>query len=92
VLNRFSGNGVAVVGVNTGDDPQAARELIKLAGARFPNLSDRQGEAFKQVATTKVPRTYLVDASGKILWFDLEYSRTTRRELLQAIRYTLTHE
>ena len=92
VLNRFSGNGVAVVGVNTLDNPQSARELVGQAGARYPNLSDPQGEAFKQVATTKVPRTFLVDAQGKILWFDLEYSRSTRRELVQAIRYRLTHQ
>jgi hypothetical protein len=36
-----------------------------------------------------LPRTYLLDSSGKILWFDLEYSRSTRRELNQAIRYVL---
>jgi peroxiredoxin len=91
VLDRFSGNGVAVIGINTGDEPQLASELVKQAGARFPQLCDPQGEAFKQVATTKVPRTFLVDPSGKILWFDLEYSSTTRRELVQAIRYLLTH-
>jgi peroxiredoxin len=92
VLGRFGGNGVAVIGVNTGDEPQVARDLVKQAGASFPQLSDPQGEAFKQLATTKVPRTYLVDPAGKVVWFDLEYSRTTRRELVQAIRYLLAHQ
>ncbi len=45
VLGRFGGNGVAVIGVNTGDDPQLARDLVKQAGASFPQLSDPQGEA-----------------------------------------------
>ncbi len=90
-LDRFSGNGLAVVGINTGDDPKWARELVKRSGARFMNLSDRDGNALKQVASGRIPRTYLVDASGTILWLDLEYSRTTRRDLAQGIRYALTH-
>jgi peroxiredoxin len=92
VANRFSGNGVTVVGINVGDDPQLARELAKSANARFPILGDPQGAAFGQIATQKIPRTYLVDATGKIAWLDIEYSRTTRRELSQAIRYLLSHE
>jgi hypothetical protein len=31
----------------------------------------------------------LIDAAGKILWFDIEYSRTTRRDLVGAIQATL---
>ncbi len=90
VLDRFSGNGVAVAGINTLDDPQLARELVQQSGARFPNLSDRNGTALEGMAGGKVPCTFLVDATGKILWFDIEYSRTTRRDLVEAIRYTLT--
>ena len=87
IADRFSGHGVAVVGINVGDDPQLAGELAKTADARFPILSDPQGAAFAQLASKKIPRTYLVDAAGKIAWLDIEYSRTTRRELSQAIRY-----
>ncbi len=36
-----------------------------------------------------MPRTYLVDSQGKILWFDMEYSRSTRRDLRDAIRVVL---
>ena len=32
---------------------------------------------------------FLLDAGGKILWLDLEYSRGTRRELQNAILYYL---
>jgi peroxiredoxin len=91
VADRFSSHGVAVVGVSVGDDPQSARELAKTSNAHFPILSDPQGSAFGEVATGKIPRTYLVDATGKIAWLDIEYSRTTRRELTQAIRFLLSH-
>jgi uncharacterized protein RhaS with RHS repeats len=69
-----------------------ARELVKQAGAQFTNLTDRDGAARKQVADHKPPLTYVVDATGRIRWFDLEYSPSTRRELGQAIRYLLTHD
>ena len=91
VAARFSAEGVAVVGVNAGDEPQLAKELAEQAGAAFTILSDRDGATLKQVAPGRIPCTYLVDAAGKVLWFDIEYSRTTRRELVEAIRYTLAH-
>ena len=50
---------------------------------------DPQGKALAQVATRYLPRTYLVDSEGKIVWFDMEYSPSTRRHLLQAIEYSM---
>ena len=52
-------------------------------------LMDPQGKALAQVATRYLPRTYLVDAAGKIVWFDMEYSPSTRRQLIQAIECTV---
>ena len=89
ILARFATSGLAVVGVNTGDDPVLAGELAQQAGASYPVLCDPEAVLLAQVAPGKVPATYLLDADGKILWFDIEYSRTTRRELVEAIRYTL---
>jgi peroxiredoxin len=89
VQERFGKDGVAVLAVNCGDDPKLAAELADHAKASFVNLADPQGQALASVGTPKVPRTYLLDASGKIVWFDIEYSRTTRRELTQAIRFML---
>lgn len=92
ILARFGTSGVGIVGVNTGDDPQLVGELAKQAGASFPVMSDRDGTLLAQVAPGKVPATYLLDAAGKVLWFDIEYSRSTRRELVEAIRYSLAHQ
>jgi peroxiredoxin len=88
---RFGDLGLAIVAINTGDDAQLAGELAQQAGAQFAVLSDADGAAFHHVATEKVPRTYLLDPSGTILWFDLEYSATTRRDMVEAIRYSLAH-
>jgi peroxiredoxin len=90
VDKRFAKQGVGVVAINLGDDPKAVAALIKQSGARFPILFDHDGAALKQLGEGKTARTYLIDAGGKILWFDLEYSCTTRRDLQQAIRAALT--
>lgn len=91
ILRRFAPQGVAAVGINVGDERQLAAELAKQAGASYPQLSDQDRQAFDQVATAHLPRTYLLDGAGKVVWFDLEYSRTTRRDLAAAVRYSLTH-
>jgi len=91
IAARFAENGVAVVAINSGDETQLASELASQAGARFANLSDPDGAALAQVGTGKIPRTYLLDSAGKIVWMDIEYSRSTRRDLNQAIHFLLAN-
>lgn len=86
VVAPFGKAGVAVVGIAVGMPAADARAALEAAGAEFPNLLDAEGKAFALVGSVKLPRTYLLDAKGKILWFDIEYSLGTRRELNQALR------
>ncbi len=90
VADRFADKQVKVVGIDVQDEPQVVQEKIAAEKVAYPNLIDTTGSAFAQVATNLMPRTYLVDPQGKILWFDMEYSRSTRRDLLRAIRATLS--
>jgi len=89
IFEPCAAKGVQVIGVNEKEMAQTAGPLVSQAGAKFPNLLDAQGALLSKVATEKIPRIYLLDTAGKILWFDVEYSRSTRRELLQAVRVAL---
>jgi len=89
VAEPYGEKGVSVVAINVNDEVEAARENVEEAAAAFANLSDPEGEYFAEVATEGLPRVYLLDAEGKIIWLDLEFSRTTRRNLLQAIQVEL---
>jgi peroxiredoxin len=84
-----SEKGVQVIGINEGDPPELVHKCVADAKAAFPNLLDPDGAFFKKVATEKLPRVYLLDPRGRILWFDLEYSLTTRRSLKQGIQVAL---
>ncbi|MCL4192024.1 MAG: TlpA family protein disulfide reductase [Thermoguttaceae bacterium] len=85
VALAFADRGVQVVAVNVGGEPEAVKQQLDDAGAKFPVLLDRDGAYFAKVATDFLPRVYLLDATGKILWFDLQWSSTARQSLLQGI-------
>ncbi len=92
VVEKFSDDGVKVIGIAVEETPESAEVLTRKVGVKFPTLVDSDGQAFSQVGKVKLPRTYLLDAKGTILWFDIEYSRSTRRELNSAIRAVLHEE
>jgi peroxiredoxin len=89
VQDRYQPLGVSVVAINVGDSPQVVQELAQKDGVTVPCLLDADSQAFHQVATDLLPRTYLLDAEGRILWFDLEYSRSQRQELHNAVHFQL---
>jgi peroxiredoxin len=89
VVQKFGSRGVEVVGIAVEEPAATARDLIKKTAANFPQLLDADGKAFAQVGAERLPWTLVLDGAGKIVWFDLEYSLSTRRELQQALLATL---
>jgi peroxiredoxin len=86
VIEPFEKEGVAVLGIAVKETPESAAKAFTKTGAKFANLVDADGKAFEQVGSERLPRTYVLDSDGKIAWFDIEYSLTTRRELNQTLR------
>jgi peroxiredoxin len=84
--------GVRVVGICERDTASVARRTSEKAGVSFPVLLDASGTFYERLATAGMPRTYLLDATGKILWLDIEYTRATRRDLREALRALLPQE
>jgi len=89
IAQPLADKGVAVVGINHGDTPEKVRDVAKQLKLAFPVFHDTKAEFFGKLAKEKVLRTYLLDAQGKILWFDVEYSRSTQRDLSLAIDVAL---
>jgi peroxiredoxin len=81
-----------LIGVNVGDTPEDARQVVEDEGAEFINLLDKDGSLFDQVATQGLPRVYLLDAEGVIRWLDDHYSTTTEDALEQAMGAVLPQE
>ncbi|HUT09884.1 MAG TPA: archaeosortase/exosortase family protein [Thermoguttaceae bacterium] len=87
--NPSSKKVVHVIAVNEGDDPKVVR--AQLANARmeaddeFAVLSDAEGTLLAKVGARELPRAYLLDADGAIVWFGQGFSTETRRDLRQAV-------
>jgi len=90
IAEPFGRQGVRVVAVNVGDSAPDVQRMLAQTGAALPVLLDPKGQCFGQVARDKkMPRIFLLDAAGRILWFDVEYRRQSREDLAQAIRVVL---
>ena len=89
IVGPFKDRGVEVVSINYGQSAEEIRKVTEETAFSEKVLMDPKGEALAKVATRYLPRTYLVDKAGKIVWFDMEYSPSTRRHLIQAIECTV---
>lgn len=90
VADRYGTAGVRVAGLHIGSLDAAAQQALDQWRPGYPVLVDADGEYFKRLTTGDVPRVFLLDAAGQVLWFDLEYSRETRRHLDEAILAALS--
>ena len=89
IAEPYLAKGVQVIGINENNPPDVVAELAAQTQSAFPMLRDPEGAFFAKVATETMPRVYLLDADGKILWLDTELSRTSREGLTQAIQVVL---
>lgn len=81
---------LAIVSVAAGGTAADAQAMAEATGASFPIVFDPGEESLGKLATSEfLPRVYLLDAAGLVIWFDIEHSRDTRRNLQQAIEVTL---
>lgn len=89
VLARFAPHRVKVVTINVGGTVKETQRLTGKAADKILSLADTESKLLKQFAKAGVPRTYVLDAQGRVLWYDIEFSESTRRELDNALTYYL---
>ena len=76
---------ISVVGIAVGQSSQQTRQAVQDLKLSFAQLLDTEGGFFSTIGSVALPRVFVLDAKGKIVWFDIEYSEGTRRELLQTL-------
>ena len=85
----YAGKGVKVIGINVGDRPAAIHQQLEKIGMKIPCYFDPNKAFFAKIAKSMLPRVYLLDESEKIIWFDTEYTQSTRRNLMLAVKVVL---
>ncbi len=87
VIDAYGKRNLKVVVIAVGNEPDA--KAIEELGYTGEVLVDGAGEAFATIGRESLPRVYLLDAKGQIVWFDIEYSQSTRRELARSLKQLL---
>ena len=88
-VEKYGDKGVKIVTINQRDAEKLARETAGSAGASsLVTLLDAQ-KSLGRLASGHVPRTYLLDSEGRVLWLDTVFDRTTQRALFGAIDFVL---
>jgi len=64
---RFASQGVVVLGVSIDEDDDLYRDFLKKAGVRFLTARDPSRKVMHSYGTFKVPETYFVDRTGKVV-------------------------
>jgi peroxiredoxin len=88
-LDAYGDKGLSVLAINENDSAEKVKELLGTVDVTYPVLLDTDGGYFAKVATADLPRVYVLDAEGKIVWLDIGFSETTRRELKQTLEFML---
>jgi len=87
-------DGVAMLVIDREEDADTVTAFLAKHGFTFPVALDPEATAFKQFADEGVPRTYLIDRDGKILFQTLGFAKDSpiyERELA-TLRRTIASE
>jgi peroxiredoxin len=64
---EFNNEGLEVIGVNLGEDPETVRKFAGEMDIRFPLLLDREGRSPRLFGVWGHPNTVIIDREGRIV-------------------------
>jgi cytochrome c biogenesis protein CcmG/thiol:disulfide interchange protein DsbE len=64
MATKHAGDGLAIVGILSGDDPQAARTFARGFNATWPTVIDTDGSLKARYLVPALPQTFFVDRAG----------------------------
>ena len=66
VWSKRKNEGLVVLGINSLDQEQAARDFLQQVGVTYPIAGDASGEIVLQFEVRAFPATYFIDRSGNL--------------------------
>ena len=85
VWRRFGGE-VDVIGISYGDTPASIATFNQRAKLTFPLVADRGGRLSRRFEGNSVPRTYVVDRSGRIVHQAVGYDEQSFAAVVAAVK------
>jgi peroxiredoxin len=88
---EYADRGVMIVGISTDATSDGLKSFVAKKGLPYLNLHDADGKASKQYGAKSIPRTFLIDPSGKVVkawvgWSGEEEEKEIRAELAKLLK------
>ena len=85
IWQRFKGDGLQVIVIGREHEKSEVAEFQKKNKYTFPMASDPKREVYAKFATQYIPRTYLVNKEGQIVFQSVGFEDAEFRELVKAV-------
>jgi peroxiredoxin len=85
LLDKLTGEDFVFLPISREDSPEKIGSFIEAKGHKFPVYMDPEREIYSMFATKYIPRNYLVDKTGKVVYHDKGYGPAHLEKLYKEI-------
>lgn len=89
IIDRFEGEPFVFLPVSRGEKRITVERFIENTGYEFPVGLDPDMKIFTKYATNFIPRNFLIDAEGRVLYVSVGYDKTEFAELVRNVEEAL---
>ncbi|MCH5330024.1 MAG: TlpA family protein disulfide reductase [Alistipes sp.] len=92
IVDRFAGRPFRMVAISRGEARETVEEFLSANGYRFPAALDPEQTVYQLFASNYIPRNFLIDADGKVVFTGIGYEEEEFAELTEMIENTLNNQ
>ncbi len=89
MTRKYAAKGLAIVAINVDKKREEAQRFLDLAPAEFTVVYDPAGKAPAEWQVKAMPSSYLVDATGKVVFVESGFKDERKGEIEERIRAAL---
>lgn len=75
LYNKYKDKGLIVLGVGREHDLDELKDFVVAKKLSFPVVADPDREIYSKYAKKQIPRNYVVDQSGKVIWASVGFDK-----------------
>ena len=89
VIDHFAGKDLVVIPISRGETRATVESFIQKMGYTFPVGLDHDKSIYLKYATNYVPRSFVIDREGKVVYVAVGYDEVVAEEINAAINASL---
>jgi len=92
IYESFKTKNIAVFLIDLKEDHQLVKDFVQKQGIHLPILLDKYGIVAQKYEVTSVPRLFVINQEGMLIWQTSGYSENLKQELNQLLQSLTTNE